>query len=676
MRTTAVKKYGLPVLTALIAVALILSIYIGSPSAFSAPETNDIVGTDDNPITAVCISELSELNTLDRVNYTSGDYVMPQNEVRGMIVETGILSAAEKGTYEFVFLNLDPQDNEFYSKAEALKPFLQGDNRWHFTLYIPKIFSACNVYVRTVLTERVGDISDYNFIEHSEYIGETVYHKTKTEPLFIDLSFYTDRVSIFPGNRLRAAIIVTMHYESEKGRASGLDGVPLIGTDDAVRAAINLDKSLLTASVIISALILAVFVFLCFLKKTLSFLPQLLIPLGAFVALLSGSALLGATSMPYFWTAVGRLALAFIPLAAILALRVKIGKFPLWATVGAFGAINCILAFVSPFTSLGSSYVFSQYLRISSAVTGAFAVLFAAYFTIKGGDAFSPLNPLLGGIASISAAVLPVSVFAAYSPIFWLLDFIVIVALSVSFKEFIGLERENRYLNANLYGEVARQTITLNNTIKERDKVLMFVSHDMKKPVLSLGSVLETIDGNADAELKEQTTAALKKYREIRENFDELSKFSKVNFVAEESTAFIVNEVLTEISDYLKDDCAANGVTLSVVPSAVKIYAKRKNLSGVVYNLVMNSLEHADCSVIALTARKHKNFCRIEVTDDGKGIDGDKDVFEPFISDNADESNVGLGLYLSKTTVEAMGGELTYKQSDSTLTFTITLPLA
>lgn len=673
---TAIRKYGLATLTALIAVALILAIYFGSPSVPSAPDTNGIVGTDNNPITAVCISDLSELNTLERVNYTSGDYVMPQNEVRGSVVETDSHIAAEKGTYEFVFLNLDPQDNDFYNKAAALKPFLQGDNRWHFTLCIPKIFSACNVYVRTVLTERVGELSDYNFIEHSEYIGETVYHKTKTEPLFIDLSFYTDRVSIYPDNRLRAATVVTIHYESAQGRKAGLDGVPLIGTEKEVRAAVNRDRSLLTASIIISALILAVFVFLCFLKKTLSFLPQLLIPLGAFVTLLSGYALLGTTSTPYFWTAACRLALAFIPLAAILALRVKIRKFPVWTIIGAFSAINCILAFVSPFTSLGFSHAFSLYLRISGIVTGAFVVLFAAYFTIKGGDAFSPLNPLLGGIVIITAAFLPVSVFTAYSPIFWLLDFIVIVALSVSFREFIGLERENRYLNANLQGEVARQTVALNSTIKERDKVLMFVSHDMKKPVLSLGSILEIIDGNANEELKEQTTAALKKYREIRENFDELSKFSKVNFVAEESTAFIANEVLSEISDYLKDDCAANGVTLSVVPSAVKAYAKRKNLSGVVYNLVMNSLEHAQCSEIVLTSRKYKNLCRIEVTDDGKGIDGGKDVFEPFISDKADESNVGLGLYLSKTTVEAMGGELTYTQSDGTLTFTITLPLA
>lgn len=95
-------------------------------------------------------------------------------------------------------------DENFTEKADELEPFLQGDNNWHFTLYLPSVWSASTVYVNTVLFDRTGEISDYNFIEYSEY-----QLKPKHIPTVHDLF-----LSIYPfilADILSAPIVSTRH---------------------------------------------------------------------------------------------------------------------------------------------------------------------------------------------------------------------------------------------------------------------------------------------------------------------------------------------------------------------------------------------------------------------------------------------------------------------------------
>ena len=69
-------------------------------------------------------------------------------------------------------------------------------------------------------------------------------------------------------------------------------------------------------------------------------------------------------------------------------------------------------------------------------------------------------------------------------------------------------------------------------------------------------------------------------------------------------------------------------------------------------------------------------MCRLDIVDDGQGITTDKNIFDPFVSDNLSENNSGLGLFLAKTAVESMHGKLTYERKDNSTVFSATLPLA
>ena len=153
---------------------LIVSLTVWCPNIQPAKETK-ILNEQGDSLTAISISDLKKLNRIEYANYTPNEFVYPQSFL-GVKIQLSQTSLAPKGTLTFVFLNLDPEDPDFSQKSAELKPYLEGDKRWHFTLYLPAFFSSANIYVRSVLSKRIGQIENYDFINFSEYEGKTEYH--------------------------------------------------------------------------------------------------------------------------------------------------------------------------------------------------------------------------------------------------------------------------------------------------------------------------------------------------------------------------------------------------------------------------------------------------------------------------------------------------------------------
>lgn len=667
---------------AVIGVAIVLSFFWGGADSISAAkQTEGLTDAKGRPVAAVSILDLAESNVITSVNYAPREFLKLSPAMSGGAIPFGApvdissTEFAEEGTLRFVVLNIDPWAEDFSAQQKALAPYLGADNNWHFSLYLPPIFSSCVVYTRASLAATAGLISDYSFIEYSEYNYDSVVHKDGSEPFVIDLSFPSKRETIL-ANRLMAAVDITIHYQGVSGNAVGLQGMPVIGSPDAVQSLVERDNSALTASLIVSALALAVFVFLCFLKRTISFLPQPLMTLGVFGVLLSGFFLAQKTASPYVWQAAGLFSFSFILLSALLALRVSLRKKPIWLVPSVFALTNCALSFVAP---LASSYAeLAAYLVVGNTITACIVLLFAA---VKTRDAVSPLrlvNPVLAGVAAVAAAFYPRTAFAFTNPVLWLFFLMIATTVVVSFREFITAEKRNRYLTANLSEEVARQTKDLTQIIAERDKILLYVSHDMKKPVVFMEGAISDLKQYLDdkrllakAELIQQKNADLKK------DFAELSKLSKLNYVAELSEVFNAAEAARGVCDEMRPDCDANNILLTITaPATLNVYAKKQGLCRVLVNLILNSIEHSQCSRICVSVSKRKDVCRIEVADDGRGITTDKDIFKPYLSGSDNAENSGLGLYLALSAVRSMGGDLTYAQTDGVLTFTITVPLA
>ena len=153
----------------------------------------------------------------------------------------------------------------------------------------------------------------------------------------------------------------------------------------------------------------------------------------------------------------------------------------------------------------------------------------------------------------------------------------------------------------------------------------------------------------------------LQKSSELKKDFADLGKYGRQNYVADQSEVLNLSQIVRGVTDDLRHDCEANGIILPVtLPEKLNVYAKKLALESVIMNLVLNAIEHSFCTHLSVTSIKRKGMCRLDIVDDGQGITTDKNIFDPFVSDNLSENNSGLGLFLAKTAVESMHGKLTY----------------
>lgn len=656
------------------AVLVFLLLIFGIPVPEAAQTEID---TGSGSVTAISITDLAECNIISSINYTPDVFLKPKYEIRGENKEINpIAEVAERGTYEFVILNIDPEDEHYQEKAAALdKMFLEGDNCWHVTLYIPACFSACNIYVDTILTARIGEIADYDFTDYTEsnYTGVTEYHQSSTEPTFVDLSFYTRRAAMSTTFDTRATI-VTVHYETSGG-LGGILQQPLIGTNAAVHSAVNSDATLSIIISVIAALLCASLTFACILKRSLSFLPFVFINLGLMMYFFANGFLLTATMTPYLWMGVRGAALHWSASAAVCSLRVKIKKFPVWIVPAALGGINCVLTFLLPYvwTYLALRF-FLFYSVIVFAIAAYMLIVYSAYFSAS----FQPVE-LVSAVLSVSTVLVGLNVFSsvliAADPVIWLCFVLLVFITGYAVAHFVSLEQRNDYLTNNLQAEIARQTQGLREVVNNHETLLRYLTHDMRKPVLSMKNFLAELEINERDEEQIKTIHIIQQKANLVDgSINELQQYSKRQFFEEESKIFDAGALVTEVCETLRPDCEANNILLKKGVASVKIYAKYKTLRSVLNNLIFNALEHSGCSQITVTAYKTKSGRFLSVTDNGNGFAPDFDAFSPYSSKEQGENNLGLGLYLCQQATRQMGGTLTMESHAGKTIFVIAFP--
>ena len=670
--------YLIPVSVFIVCVLIVILLTFCSKRFNNAPFDTSLSGTEGTPISSVSITDLQKMNVVNSVNYTPNKFLIPNSEISGTPVNLSENNKfAQKGTFIFVFKNLDPFSENFIEQSNKLSPYLEGDGYWHFNLYIPIVWSACNVYVDYVLVGRSGEISNYNYINYSNYVHETLQHSDGTQPIFIDLPFYT-RQSTISADPLDAATVVTIHYEAASPSYSGIKKLPLVGEKETINYFTSNDKILSTILYLVAALITAIFIFVCILKKTLSFLSHLGIVFGIFGMMLSSFILTTATAFPHFWFTLRNFMLAFTLLSGLHSLKCKNCLFPVWLGFTVMIAAYCLtipLFVIIPVDFSAWEYTY----KLTATIIGSCAILFFTCLC-AGKTVVDPLylvNPILVSIIGISACIPNTNIFAYLNPMYWICAITLIFTAMLGGRIFILQERRLNYLTKNLLSEVDLQTREMKNMVRERDELLRYVSHDMKKPVASMEHFICVLkQRETDAELKKLADIIARKANELSRSLTELASYSKNNFTAEESTTFDLDEIFEKIGENLGPDCNAYGIIFKIMPCNISVYAKPKNLYSVINNIIMNAIEHSECKHIWLSAQKKKHTCYISISDDGKGVDENTDLFRPYYSGSKSEKNTGLGLYLSKNFMLSMNGDLTFRQENGKLTFTLSLPLA
>ncbi len=643
-------------------------VYYPDPSSYELKATA-VIGKD---VTAVRLTDLKKISKITKVNYVADKFVSP-NEITDeiQIVDlTKPFEFAKKGTLIFIIMNLDPESKDFAEQAEKLSDYKIGDY-WNISLSLPKIFCASNVYSKSALVARNGDIENYDFINFTtNYDVKTDKFSQKVDRTSLELNFYTRRQA------LDLYKTVTVHYQSSGSVYSGISDCPFIGEESAIANTLKNSQNVLIAFAVLAAVEIAVLVVLSLLKRTKIFAAAIVWIFGIVLMLFPKFILGQATAMPLLWAALSWAA-AFVTLGgAMYSGGRNFGKFPAKIVFTALMAVGGIIAFIYPFVPFAAAGVLKIIFTVIKATGAAALLVFAGFATFARGEKQVILKTATVTVIAVgvAASLFMPAVFPVYcNSLFWLCVVAVITTFTGVFKIFKDTEKANEYLTANLNLEVERQLKDIKAVITERDNLLQFVSHDMKKPLQSSATLLDTlIEREKDAEQAKALKIVKQHNMRVIGNLSEIGSYARFNYIAEPSQITDLAELCLSLYEFHKPDCTANGIILkNLADKRYKVFVKRQGLENAVSNIVLNAIEHANCKTITLSAKAEKNKIILAVSDDGKGIAGDIDVFKAYVS--GDAKTDGVGLFICKNIIESMNGELYYESSPVGTTFYISL---
>lgn len=219
---------------------------------------------------------------------------------------------------------------------------------------------------------------------------------------------------------------------------------------------------------------------------------------------------------------------------------------------------------------------------------------------------------------------------------------------------------------------------------KELHQFAYIVSHNMRSPVaniVGLANLLELFKD--DAETQEQTLIELKKsVNNLDTVIKDLSYILTINNANKELLKEPVNfqDLLQHVLIDLQPQILATDADIMVPAKALMLRTNRAYMHSIFYNLISNAIKYRSHQkpYIKIDFYPTEEHMVIYVADNGKGIDLKKhanDLFKPYKRFDFKVEGKGLGLFLVKSHIEALGGHLTLKSELSKgSTFYIKLP--
>lgn len=202
--------------------------------------------------------------------------------------------------------------------------------------------------------------------------------------------------------------------------------------------------------------------------------------------------------------------------------------------------------------------------------------------------------------------------------------------------------------------------------------------HDLKKPVLNIRAEAESLaESETRSIIHEETELFLSLVRDLQ-----LERFVKDD---QELAEFVdVGDVLMRSLRLVRYAQKNVEVHFNLPEGLPFILGQRHQLIQVFSNLFLNAFQalQGDGSIhvfgIEVTDEDGHGL-EISITDDGPGIPFEilNHIFEPFYSTQPSSDSTGLGLYITRSLVESMGGTITAQSIPKHgTTFTIRFPLS
>ncbi len=318
------------------------------------------------------------------------------------------------------------------------------------------------------------------------------------------------------------------------------------------------------------------------------------------------------------------------------------------------------------------------------------------------------------------AILLALALYSEYSELvydekssFFLMVLTALVGGLVAVRSLIATYENDRLLNAlakakeeqelhatelsNLYTALQVAHERLQGLDKLKDQFIVTASHELRTPLTSVQGYLDLLVTYDQLEAEQQRTFILKAQRSCDElvlllnNVMDVSRLEIDAGIRSASLqAVAVNELVQGVINIIEPQVTVQGRQLELrIPAALSVRADSGRLRQVLLNLVVNAMKYSPTGspiiLSAMSVHEPSSSVILSVIDKGNGVTlhDQKRLFQRFVrlerDLNSEVRGSGLGLYISRRLVEAMGGEIWVESSGIAgegSSFNVRLPLA
>lgn len=227
--------------------------------------------------------------------------------------------------------------------------------------------------------------------------------------------------------------------------------------------------------------------------------------------------------------------------------------------------------------------------------------------------------------------------------------------------------------------ELYEQLASANKQLKIHDKMqqefINIAAHELRtpiQPILGMAEMLEAELGNKSEEIRMIVRNA-RRLEELSRNILDVSKIQSQSLKLD-MIEFNLNDVILDAVEDCSDQIADSKVKLLYQPADIFVRADKGRITQVISNLLDNALKFTEEGTVTVQIQKKDREILVSVSDSGTGIDPEimPRLFTKFTTKSA--RGTGLGLFISKSIIEAHGGRIWAKNRDdggATLLFTL-----
>jgi two-component system sensor histidine kinase ChvG len=229
----------------------------------------------------------------------------------------------------------------------------------------------------------------------------------------------------------------------------------------------------------------------------------------------------------------------------------------------------------------------------------------------------------------------------------------------------------------NLSAAIREMTNSLYDRIAAIESFAADVSHELKNPLTSLRSAVETLPLARSEDSKKRLLDIIQHdVRRLDRLISDISDASRLDaeLARADARKLDLEKLLESLVD-ISGQVRSKGKTVRVTFDADRKSAGRggfvvmgheSRIGQIITNLIENARSFVPDKggLIAVRLRKHEGNCIVEIEDNGPGIEAENidRIFERFYTDRPDSEdfgqNSGLGLSISRQIAEAHGGTL------------------